>query len=242
MRFSTSRRKTMKKLGKILAGFVMGIAIVVASTGVGWTILESRAWIAELQLEVASVRAALDLETEYMGVLNSFIGKLQEYRQFDSYTPEQITDVASMIVEQSAIYREVGITPALILAVMEQESGFDREAVSSVRAVGLMQVRRAAAQETLERLGYLYSVELMQDPVLNTKVGTEYLVWLHKLFMSEGIEARNEFTYTLTAYNWGPTAAFALIAGDRSATLLPDLKYAASVSQLRGSYGEDGLE
>ena len=62
------------------------------------------------------------------------------------------------------------------------------------------------------------------------------------LFMSEGVEAAGEFTYTLTAFNWGPTAAFALIAGDRGDTLLPDLKYAASVAQLRGGYEEEGLE
>ena len=194
-----------------------------------------------VQLEVQSIRGAVQIEVKYLGVLQSLIGKLQEYRQFDNYTPEQISDTALMIVEQAAIYRDAGITPALILAVMEQESGFDPAAVSKVRAVGLMQVRRAAAQETLERLGYIYSIALMQDPILNTKVGTEYLVWLHKLFMSEGIEARDEFTYTLTAYNWGPTAAFALIAGDRE-NLLPDLRYAASVAQLRGNYEDDGLE
>ena len=197
--------------------------------------------LADIQLEVKSIRGAVQIEVEYLGVLQSLIGKLQEYRQFDNYTPEQISDTASMIVEQAALYRDTGITSALILAVMEQESGFDPTAVSSVRAVGLMQVRRAAAQETLERLGYSYSVELMQDPILNTKVGTEYLVWLHKLFMSEGVETRDEFTYTLTAYNWGPTAAFALITGDRE-NLLPDLRYAASVAQLRGRYEEDGLE
>ncbi len=197
--------------------------------------------LAEIQLEVYSLRSTMNIEVEFLGVLQSLIGKLQEYSQFDSYTPEQISDTALMIVEQAALYRDAGITPALILAVMEQESGFDPTAVSVVQAVGLMQVRRAAAQETLERLGYTYSIELMQDPILNTKVGTEYLVWLHKLFMSEGIEARDEFTYTLTAYNWGPTAAFALIAGDRE-NLLPDLKYAARVAQLRGSYEEAGLE
>lgn len=197
--------------------------------------------LADIQLEVKSLRSAIDIEVEYLGVLQSLIGKLQEYRQFDSYTPEQISDTASMIVEQAALYRDAGITPALILAVMEQESGFDPTAVSSVRAVGLMQVRRAAAQATLERLGYTYSVALMKDPILNTKVGTEYLVWLHKLFMSEGVETRDEFTYTLTAYNWGPTAAFALIAGNRE-NVLPDLRYAARVAQLRGSYEEDGME
>lgn len=230
---------------------LMGIGFLICSVALGLTGWQLRLAhesgekmiqeLTDIQLEIRGLSAAVDVEVEYLGVLQSLIGKLQEYRQFDSYTPEQISDTASMIVEQAALYRDAGITSALILAVMEQESGFDPTAISSARAVGLMQVRRAAAQETLERLGFLYSVELMKDPILNTKVGTEYLVWLHKLFMSEGIETRDEFTYTLTAYNWGPTAAFALIAGDRD-SLLPDLRYAATVVQLRGSYEEAGLE
>ena len=237
---------------KINVGSIaVGMLVVIFGSLMGVTIWElNRSYdratamtqeLVDLQIEMQSLKGAVGVEAEYLGVLQSLIGKLQEYQQFNSYTPEQISDTASMIVEQAAIYRDTGITPALILAVMEQESSFDPAAVSSVRAVGLMQVRRAAAQETLERMGYTYSVELMQDPILNTKVGTEYLVWLHKLFMSEGIETRDEFTYTLTAYNWGPTAAWALIAGDRE-NLLPDLKYASRVAQLRGGYEEDGLE
>lgn len=231
-----------------VAGIVVGLIIAATGLVVGMIYMldqENQSMsqeLADIQLEVKSLRSAVGIEVEYLGVLRSLIGKLQEYNQFNNYTPEQISDTTLMIVEQAAIYRDAGITPALIMAVMEQESGFDPFAVSSVQAVGLMQVRRAAAQETLERLGYIYSVELMQDPILNTKVGTEYLVWLHKLFMSEGIESRNEFTYTLTAYNWGPTAAFALIAGDRGDNMLPDLKYAARVAQLRGRYEESGLE
>ena len=138
-----------------------------------------------------------------------------------------------MILEQAALYSDAGVTPSLILAVMEKESGFDPLAVSSVRAVGLMQVRRAAAQETLERLGYTYSIALMQDPILSTKVGTEYLVWLHRLFMSEGVETRDDWQYTLMAYNNGPTAAFAFVAGD---DIIVNGEYAASVTRLRGHY------
>jgi hypothetical protein len=199
------------------------------------------AQLKESRIQVEAMRSVVGEQATYISVLNSLIGKLKEYNQFDNFTPEQITGLTTVILEQSALHRDVGITPALILAIMEQESGFDPTAVSSANAVGLMQVRRAAAQATLERLGYTYSVQLMQDPLLSAKVGTEYLAWLHRIFMSDGIEGTNDFTYTLTAYNWGPTAAFNLIAGDRGGTL-PDLKYAVSVGLLRDNYTAEGME
>ena len=203
------------------------------------TVKSVRAELKDSQIEIAAMHSTVGQQAEYISTLQMLIGKLKEYQQFDQYSPEQITGLATMILEQAALYSDVGITPSLIMAVMEKESGFDPNAVSSVRATGLMQVRRAAAQETLERLGYTYSVALMQDPILSTKVGTEYLVWLHRLFMSEGVETRDDWQYTLMAYNNGPTAAFAFVAGD---AIIVNGEYAASVTRLRGHYEVSILE
>ena len=197
------------------------------------TVKSVRAELKDSQIEIAAMHSTVGQQAEYISTLEMLIGKLKEYQRFDQYSPEQITGLATMILEQSALYSDAGVTPSLIMAVMEKESGFDPTAVSSVRAVGLMQVRRAAAQTTLERLGYTYSVALMQDPILSVKVGTEYLVWLHRLFMSEGVEARDDWQYTLMAYNNGPTAALAFVAGD---DIIVNGEYAASVTRLRGHY------
>lgn len=220
--------------------------VIVGMLGIGLVQIDQHerslmAQLKESQARIEAIRAVVGTQAEYVSVLNTVIGKVKEYNQFDHFTPEQITGLTTVILEQSALHNDAGITPALILAIMEQESGFDPTAVSSARAVGLMQVRRAAAQATLERLGFTYSVQLMSDPELSVKVGTEYLAWLHRIFMSDGIEGRDDFTYTLTAYNWGPTAAFNLIAGDRGGTL-PDLKYAVRVGLLRANFVAGGME
>ncbi len=193
----------------------------------------------EAQIQIEAMHSTVGEQAGYISVLNTLIGKLKEYGQFDKYTPEQITGLATMVLEQSALYSDAGVTPSLIMAVMEKESGFNPLAVSSVRAVGLMQVRRAAAQTTLDRMGYTYSVALMQDPILSTKVGTEYLVWLHRLFMSEGVEKASDWTYSLMAYNNGPTVAFAFVAGD---DIIVNGAYAADVVQLRNNYEGRGME
>jgi len=195
--------------------------------------MEREAQLKHAMIQIEAMRSTVGQQAEYISTLQMLIGKLKEYQRFDQYSPEQITGLATMILEQSALHSDAGVTPSLIMAVMEKESGFDPMAVSSVRAVGLMQVRRAAAQTTLERLGYTYSVVLMQDPILSVKVGTEYLVWLHRLFMSEGVEARDDWQYTLMAYNNGPTAALAFVAGD---DIIVNGEYAASVTRLRGHY------
>ena len=208
------------------------VAVVIGARAIHQTKL-LKDELRDSQIEIAAMYSSVGQQAEYISTLEMLIGKLKEYRRFDQYSPEQITGLATMILEQSALYSDAGVTPSLIMAVMEKESGFDPLAVSSVRAVGLMQVRRAAAQTTLERLGYTYSVALMQDPILSVKVGTEYLVWLHRLFMSEGVEARDDWQYTLMAYNNGPTAALAFVAGD---DIIVNGEYAASVTRLRGHY------
>ncbi len=82
-----------------------------------------------------------------------------------------------------------GVSPALVKAVIKAESGFDPNAVSSVGAVGLMQVMPSTAR----RVG----VKNPQDPHANIEAGVKYLKMLLNMF--EGDEA-----LAVAAYNSGP--------------------------------------
>ncbi len=75
-----------------------------------------------------------------------------------------------------ASYRIADIDRAAVYAVARQESRFDRNAVSSSGARGLMQLMPATARETAGKLGVSYSASrLTADPAYNALLGSTYL-------------------------------------------------------------------
>jgi soluble lytic murein transglycosylase len=88
--------------------------------------------------------------------------------------------------------------PALVLAMMRQESAFDALAESSAGARGLMQLMPATARQMARSLGVRFSPHrLHSDPAYNVKLGTAYLSGL--LSQYDG-----SYVLALAAYNAGP--------------------------------------
>ena len=83
------------------------------------------------------------------------------------------------------------VDPALVKAVITNESGWNSHAVSRKGAVGLMQL----IPETAQR----YGVGNSFDPVQNVEGGTTYLKWLLDRY-------KGDLTKTLAAYNAGEHA------------------------------------
>lgn len=103
------------------------------------------------------------------------------------------------IVESEA--KKAGIDPMLVYALMRQESAFATTAVSSAKALGLMQLlvttaRRVAAQSGLPAP----EPEELFDPVENIRLGVRYLAELSKLF-------HGDTALVAAAYNAGEQAA-----------------------------------
>lgn len=90
------------------------------------------------------------------------------------------------------------LDPLLILAVIQVESQFDPQAVSSRGAHGLMQVRRIVVTELVEE-GKITGARHhnLKDPLVNIEVGVSYLAYLIDMF--------GDVDVALAAYNWGPT-------------------------------------
>ncbi len=86
------------------------------------------------------------------------------------------------------------IDPLLVLAVIEVESAFDREALSERGAMGLMQLRAPTLQRELQRAGL--APDYPNDPVANVQAGVRYLRRLLDAFGREEL--------ALMAYNAGP--------------------------------------
>jgi len=91
--------------------------------------------------------------------------------------------------------------PALVLAVVRQESSFYDEAVSRTGARGLMQLMPATARQVARRLKVPYSrKKLLNDPEYNLMLGRAYLADLAAKYDGSYILA-------LAAYNAGPARA-----------------------------------
>lgn len=91
-----------------------------------------------------------------------------------------------------------GVDEYLICAVIKSESNWDANAVSSVGAVGLMQLMPSTSSE-IERIGLIdggsYDPDNLTDPVTNIEYGTAYLSYLQ-----EHLSSRDE---VIAAYNAG---------------------------------------
>lgn len=87
---------------------------------------------------------------------------------------------------------------ALVLAVIRQESGFDRTALSRAGARGMMQLMPGTAKQVSRDLSLPYARDkLMTDPAYNIRLGQTYLAQMLDRFAGSPPLA-------LAAYNAGP--------------------------------------
>lgn len=84
----------------------------------------------------------------------------------------------------------------LVSALINVESGFDKDIVSSAGAVGLMQVMPATAQEVAFKLNIDYSETLLTEVDSNIRLGCYYLRYLLDMY-------GNNLKLALCAYNAG---------------------------------------
>ncbi len=93
------------------------------------------------------------------------------------------------------------VDPALIHAVMRQESRFDQQARSYSGALGLMQLMPKTAEYMAKKKSYDHAVSKIElaDPATNMTVGQDYLQYLLK-----GKIVRGDIISLLVAYNAGP--------------------------------------
>ena len=85
----------------------------------------------------------------------------------------------------------------LVLAVIRQESEFDKDATSYVGARGLMQIMTYTAKLVAKQAKLPYSKSKLQNPDYNIKIGSYYLAGLLENY--EG-----SYPFALAAYNAGP--------------------------------------
>jgi soluble lytic murein transglycosylase len=107
--------------------------------------------------------------------------------------------LAYPVVDQAELARQAkarSLEPALVAALIRQESSFNPRAVSVAGARGLMQVMPAVGQQVARSLGYpVWDPVLLFEPDANLELGTAHLAAFMKQY--DGL------VRTLAAYNAG---------------------------------------
>lgn len=112
------------------------------------------------------------------------------------------------IVEQSA--QSLGrVDPALVWAIMREESTFQPEVMSSAGAIGLLQLMPDTARRQARRSGVspIEQDDQLFEPETNIALGSAYLDYLAGRFP-------DRMSATIGSYNAGPTAVSRWLRGD----------------------------
>jgi soluble lytic murein transglycosylase-like protein len=114
---------------------------------------------------------------------------------FPGVDPSQAASVVPIVARHA---RRFHVDPLMVLAVIQVESRFDPDAVSSQGAMGLMQLEGATARGLAMELGLQWTGDdLLFDPDVNVLLGCAYLRQLMDRF--------GEQDAALAAYCSGPT-------------------------------------
>jgi len=133
---------------------------------------------------------------------------------------------AAIIRGHAAHYR---LDPALLAAVIEQESKFDADARSSAGAIGLMQLTPATAEGIAEYTGgHGFVLSDLENPEINVRYGAWYLRHLLDKYKDERT--------ALAAYNAGQQNVDRWLAAHEGIQFAETRAYVDRVERLKEIY------
>jgi len=98
------------------------------------------------------------------------------------------------------------LSPQLVASVINEESGFNKDAVSSVGAIGLMQIMPSTGEYISQLLNEDYKYKMLFEPETNIRYGCFYLNYLKTKFKDEKT--------VLCAYNAGESTVMSWLKND----------------------------
>lgn len=134
--------------------------------------------------------------------LNEFLLKREIYDilRLKGVSLSQGLDIADIVFKQC---KELGLPPRLVLAVMSKESNFSIVAISSQKAMGIMQIHPVTWKDYVSKLNLDVSLHAAFDPILNIKVATIILKDLYEHYKTKVKSEPEIWKYTLSAYYAG---------------------------------------
>lgn len=99
------------------------------------------------------------------------------------YRDNQLKDKTAVFLLAEQYAAEFNLQPALVIAVIRNESSFNSRAESSIGARGLMQLKKDTAEWIAGKLKIQgYTFDMMWEPAINIRFGCWYLNYLSNLF------------------------------------------------------------
>ena len=136
--------------------------------------------------------------------LKSFIVAYAEINNIDNLNDNDY-DMLAREVKKAA--RKYDVDPMLVLSVITVESSFDKDAVSSKGAIGLMQLMPNTAKKLCSEMGMREHNCKIGDVKTNILIGTYYLSKLSSRY-------NNNMKHYLAAYNCGPSEIDRVLNGN----------------------------
>lgn len=180
---------------------------------------QNQTLLAQLSQQERSAEASMTYLTQEINQVTAEVEALLAKFQGGSLTRKQLYQQLYPLVQPIAT--KFGLTPALVIAVITEESGGNEGAISSAGAIGLMQLEPGTAQE----LGI--------DPYnayQNVVGGCTYLHQMLGYF-------NGSLSLALSAYNAGPGAVQNYLASHPGAQVLPyTVNYVDNILALYSQY------
>ena len=123
--------------------------------------------------------------------------------------PAAGNDRASRMLPLAKAYAaQVGLSPALVMAIIHTESSFNPLARSPIPAFGLMQIVPTSAGRDITEYMHgeqqLLSADYLYDPDQNVQAGTIYLHLLNNRYFKDVRDPESRLYLAIAAYNTGP--------------------------------------
>ncbi len=148
------------------------------------------------QAETATDYRLLAELSQSVGRMDEAVIAAKRARRLGVFMPDYLFPLPAPI--HNAVAAASSPEPALVLAVIRQESAFYPRAISRAGARGLMQLMPATAHQVAHRIGVPYRrAMLTENPAANLRLGRAYLQEMLDTFSGTSMLA-------LAAYNAGP--------------------------------------
>jgi len=179
--------------------------------------------IAAMSTELDKFRAEFDSLARRVSVYQALSDGAKE--KLSGLEVWQITDI---VIDYCSRNRDIGLTPSILLAVWQQESGFNPMAVSHANALGLGQLMWTTALPHLYDLGHgpRPDKRILFNPVINAEVSIREIIRLRRYYLGIGV---NGWMWPISAYFFG------------TGNILKVIWYAHEVTQRQAAYQEKGV-
>lgn len=144
-------------------------------------------------------------KSESLEDLSEFIERIAKKWLPKKYEKKSRSVAAAIIAESDAH----GFDPVFVMAVIQNESGFNPDMRGSFTEIGLMQIKPTTAAWLAKKLKIKYKGEKsLRDPVQNIRLGVAFMASLRDQFSSHS-------QLYISAYNMGARRVRQIVADDR---------------------------